>query len=132
MSDILSAASLLLTIITVLYALWYIELIEGIKIEIPPHKEDRPEPLSKISEVIYSRALPLFIASVSISVVFMPDVIKILKEVYEAWVQNDGAISNYSSVKTAICIVVIFSIFISLHVGSMLIKMLKIKRNMKK
>ena len=132
MGDILSAASLLLTIVTVLYALWYPELIEGLKIEIPPHKEDRPGPLSKINKVIYSRALPLFISSMLVSVVFIPDVVNILKEVYEAWMQDDGAIPNYSSVKTAICIVVIFSICISFHVGIMLMKMLQIKRNMKK
>lgn len=132
MGDILSAASLLLTIVTVLYALWYPELNEGLKIEIPPHKEDRPGPLSKINSVIYSRALPLFMSSMLVSLVFVPDVINILKEVYEAWAQYNRAIPNYSSVKTAICIVVAFSVFISLHVGFMLKKMLDIKRNMSK
>jgi len=132
MGDILSAASLLLTIVTVLYALWYPELIEGLKIKIPAHKEDRPGPLSKINKVIYSRALPLFISSVLVSVVFIPDIINILKDAYEAWAQSDGDIPNYSSVKSAICIVVAFSIFMSLHVGFMLVKMLNIKRNMNK
>ncbi len=132
MGDILSAASLLLTIVTVLYALWYPELIEGMEIKIPNHKEDRPGPLSEINKVIYSRALPLFISSVLVSVVFIPDVINILNEVNEAWAQSDGEIPNYSSVKAAICIVVVFSIFMSLHVGFMLVKMLNIKRNMKK
>lgn len=132
MGDILSAASLLLTIVTVLYALWYPELIEGLKIEIPPFKEDRPGPLSKINEIIYSRALPLFMSSLLVSLVFIPDAVNILSEVYETWTQNYRNIHSYSSVKTAICIVVAFSLFMSLHVGFMLKKMLYIKRNMSK
>jgi len=130
MGDILSAASLLLTIVTVLYALWYQELMSALEIEVPTHREDRPAPLSRINSILYSRAVPLFVSSILVSVVFIPDVINILREVFRAWIQAGGDIPSYSSVKTAICIVVAFSIAISFHVGSILLRLFKIKHEM--
>ena len=132
MGDILSAASLLLTIVTVLYALWYQELMSALQIEVPIHKEDRSAPLLRINSMIYSRAIPLFVSSVLVSVVFIPDVVGILREAFRAWDQAGSYIQYYDSVKTAICIVVVFSIALSVHAGFILLKLLKIRHDMKK
>lgn len=132
MGDILSAASLLLTIVTVLYALWYQELMSALQIEVPIHKEDRSAPLLRINSMIYSRAIPLFVSSVLVSVVFIPDVVGILREAFRAWEQANRYIQYYDSVKTAVCIVVVFSIALSVHAGFILMKLLKIRHDMKK
>lgn len=133
MGDILSAASLLLAIVTVLYALWYQELISALQTEIPEHIEDYPKPLAALKNVLFSRAIPLFLSSVTVSFVFLPDAITIILQVIDAW--SAGDISNhfvYSSVKTAICIVVMFSIGITAHSGSMLIKINNLTSSLKK
>jgi hypothetical protein len=133
MGDILSAASLLLAIVTVLYALWYQELTAAIEIEIPNHKEDRPKPLTKLNQILFSRAIPLFLSSVTVSVVFLPDAITIVTQVIDVLSSGDATDNFvYSSVKTAVCIVVIFSIGITVHSGSILIKIMSLKGRMKK
>jgi len=133
MGDILSAASLLLAIVTVLYALWYQELISALQTEIPEHIEDYPKPLAALKNVLFSRAIPLFLSSVTVSFVFLPDAITIILQVIDAW--SAGDISKhfvYSSVKTAICILVMFSIGITAHSGSMLIKINNLTSRLKK
>lgn len=133
MGDILSAASLLLTIVTVLYALWYQELTTVIEIDIPQHLEDRPGPLAKVKGVLFSRAIPLFLSSATISIVFVPDAITVFSEFLDRCTQS-GATDTcvYSSVKAAICIVVIFSIGITIHSGNMLWKIFNVKKQMEK
>ncbi len=114
MGDVLSAASLLLTIVTVLYALWYPELLKAISVKIPDHFEDRAAPLFEVKKVLFSRAVPLFLSSFIVSLIFVPDALNIIKEILHA----EKVI--YSSVKTAICVVVLFSICITLHSGNIL------------
>jgi len=123
MGDILSAASLLLAIVTVLYALWYQELTSALQTEIPIHKEEYPKSLATLKKVFFSRAIPLFLSSVTVSFVFLPDAITIVIQVIDAWA-TDNISKNfvYSSVKTAICVVVVFSIGIAVHSGSILIR----------
>lgn len=124
MSDILSAASLLLIIVTVLYALWYPELIIAINIEIPKHSEDRPAPLADVNKILFSRAIPLFLSSLIVSMVFVPDAINIIYEVIN---RKTEVAYKYSSVKTAICVVVFFSVGLTIHSGNMLRKIVKIE-----
>jgi len=133
MGDILSAASLLLAIVTVLYALWYKELASALQTEIPEHREEYPKPLATLKKVFFSRAIPLFLSSVTVSFVFLPDAITIVMQAIEVW--STGDIRKdfvYSSVKTAICIVVMFSIGITAHSGSMLIRINNLIKSMKK
>jgi len=131
MDDILSAASLLLTIVTVLYALWYQAIVSVLQIEIPKFAEDRPKPLSIVNKVLLSRALPLFLMSLIVSAVFTPDMIKLFCE-YLKSVISDNSVENfhYNSLKTAFFFVVIFSIGITIHSGNILRKLFLIKRKM--
>ncbi len=122
MGDILSAASLLLTIVTVLYALWYPELSEAIKTEVPIHSQDRPGPLAYVKKILWSRAVPLFFSSLVVSIIFIPDAINIVNEVFHLYKRN---IYKYNSVKTAICVVVVFSVGITFHLANVLWKIVK-------
>ena len=129
MGDILSAASLLLTIVTVFYALWYPELIKAIDKKVPTHREDRSGPLSEINKILLSRAIPLFLSSFVVSIIFMPDAIDIIVESIN---REDGVIYKYNSVKMAICIVVFFAIGITIHSGNMLIKIINKRIELKR
>lgn len=133
MGDILSAASLLLAIVTVLYALWYQELTSALQTEIPEHIEEYPRPLATLKKVFFSRAIPLFLSSATVSFVFLPDAITIIMQAANAWTTgNASSTFVYSSVKTAICIVVIFSIGIAAHSGSILLRIHHLIKRMKK
>ena len=76
MSDLLSAASLLLTVVGIFYGLWYVEISNAIDsgAKLPPrdHPEDRTAPLKRLSETLRSKAIPLSIASLSVALVFLP------------------------------------------------------------
>lgn len=130
MGELLSAASLLLTIVTVLYALWYPEIVEGLNIKIPKHEEDWPGPSKKIETLIRSKVIPLFVSSMLVSIVFIPDAISIIKEAYWVWMHAENPASKYSSVKTAFTLVVLFSVYLWLQVSSILIKLISKKRKM--
>jgi hypothetical protein len=131
MSDILSAASLLLAVATVLYALWYPEILASININIPPYKEDRSGPLSDLKNTLYSRAIPLFIMTLLVAGVFIPDALKIISETI-GYLRQDrpDVVLTYSSVKTAFVFVVILSIALVFQTGGMLRKLLSHKNEM--
>ncbi len=133
MSDVLSAASLLLAVSTVLYALWYPEIMVSININIPQYREDRTGPLSEIKNTYYSRAIPLFLITLIVAGVFIPDAIKIIFETIGYISQdNPDVILTYSSVKTAFVIVVVLSVALVIQTGGMLIKLFLHKKQMEK
>lgn len=116
MSDLLSAASLLLAVLGVLYGLWYPEINDSLEIRVPEFTEDRRRPHRKVCNVLYSKALPLTIAALSVSLIFLPDAIKITKDtILEIQAQGIGYIKNYNAVYTAFCFVVVMSIAIAIH-----------------
>jgi hypothetical protein len=73
MSDLLSAASLLLTALTIIYGLWYPRMVEVLEIVPPTHKEDRIKPHQQVRHAIRTRALPLLVISGILTLVFLPD-----------------------------------------------------------
>jgi hypothetical protein len=124
MSDLLSAASLLLAVLGVLYGLWYPEIIDALGIKVPEYAEDRKRPYREVSSVLYSRALPLTIASLGVSLIFLPDAIKIVKDtVLEFQVQGITHLKNYSAVRAAFCFVVAMSITIAVHLTILSVKL---------
>src|SRR5258708_6058108 len=78
MGDLLSSASLLLTLITLLYSLWYPEIIQARDTRVPPDKRDRGPDHTRVKGVYSTKALPLAIAAVLLTAVFTPDTIRIL------------------------------------------------------
>jgi len=77
MTDLLSSASLLITIVTVLYAQWYPEIRRGIK-EIKPTTVREDDKITEVSGFIVWRALPLVAASLSLAMLFLKDAIAIM------------------------------------------------------
>jgi hypothetical protein len=79
MTDLLSAASLLLTALTIIYGLWYPQMVEVLKIIPPTHKADRTKPYREVCHVIRTRALPLFVISGLLTFIFVPDASRIVR-----------------------------------------------------
>ena len=63
MADILSSFSLLLTIITMLFGLWYKDIVDAVNVwdKLPPtqRKDDRTDLINKKKRVQKTRILPL-------------------------------------------------------------------------
>jgi hypothetical protein len=111
MSDLLSAASLLLAIIAVLYGMWYPEIVRSLATGISEHAGERRKPRYQVAAVRKSRALPLMIATILLAAVFLPDATRIVVHgaaMFKA--QGVIAVLGYSAVATAFVLVEIVAI----------------------
>lgn len=131
MGDLLSSASLLVAIVTVLYGLWYPEITRGINTKVPDYKEQCDAPLKEINSVISRRARPLLLASVGLAVVFLKDAGKIL---YTSIASFDWDIPkrllNYDAVSTAFVLVEMLWIYISVQLFMDFVKLIKKRREL--
>jgi hypothetical protein len=116
MSDLLSAASLLLAIVAVLYGMWYPEIVSSLATEVPEHPAARRKPYGEVARVRRTRALPLMIATTLLAVVFLPDALKICLR-SAAMMASDGisAFAKYSAVATAFVLVEILSLCFAVY-----------------
>lgn len=74
--DLLSAASLLATVISLLYSTWYDEVNNARNVNIPPH--DRDPIIKKVRAVLWSRANPLLFAAVLLALILSPTLVDVL------------------------------------------------------
>jgi hypothetical protein len=131
MSDLLSAASLLLALITVLYGLWYPEITSALTQKIPPYKEDRPRPYQLVASVLFSRALPLSFAALTLGLVFLPDAVKIIWRTVVTFFDSSGTRYEYGAVETAFCVVVIFAFSVAGHAIALAFKLNQLRKRLR-
>ena len=112
MSDLLSSASLLIAIVTVLYALWYPEIRKGIK-EISATDVREDNKVSDVAGIILWRALPLMAASLSLTAVFLKDAILIVQNSWHVTADLRSRLKTYDAVSTAFVLVEAFCIFLA-------------------
>lgn len=112
MGDLLSAASLLLTIITVLYGLWNPTIRTTLDKKEPDFKVQTAKPLEEIRSVIWKQAIPLALAAYTIALVFAKDAISLCLRSWESYRTNGfrPTIANYDAVGTAFVLVVLLSL----------------------
>jgi len=116
MSDLLSAASLFLAVLGLLYSSWYGEVRQALDLAIPPHKDDRRPVLSKVSAAYYTRTLPLVIGAASVSIILLPDLLRTLWSSFHSY-RDLGfcAIRSYDAVKTLFCAIWAMTIMFTVH-----------------
>ena len=132
MGDLLSAASILLAVVGILYGLWYGEIVFALEIEPSLHPQDNKNKLDNVSSILSKRAVPLAIAASLVSIIFLPDVIRlILLSSNNYLTKGPSAFKDYGAVETAFCVVVIFAIFISINVITMIFKLTSLKKKLK-
>ena len=83
MGDLLASASLLLTLIGMLYSLWYPEIIYALELKVKTHSADRVQDHRGSYDIYRSRALPLAVAAVTLTSVFTPNLIRIVVASFE-------------------------------------------------
>jgi len=118
MNDLLAAASLLLTVVSVLYGLWYEEISKAIENarKLPPASlvEDRVAPLKKMRATLYSRAIPLAIASICVALVFLPPSVTIMFHFAHRFCQLGLSIfMKYDAIVASFVLVELFALFLA-------------------
>jgi len=133
LSDLLSAASLLLAVVGVLYGLWYPEIIEALGTKVPAFSEDRIKPFRQISSVFYGRAIPLAIAALGVLLIFLPNAVQIIVSTIQN-LQSKGinALADYNAVQTSFCFVVALSGAIAIHLSYFSVKLFVLRNHLGK
>lgn len=104
-----------MAIVTVLYGAWLPEINKGIK-EIKPEVLRNCEDISEVTGILLYRALPLAVASVGLTLVFLKDaLIIVLNSLTLAGSLRDRII-NYDAVSTAFVLVESICLFLSVHI----------------
>ena len=131
MSDLVSAASLLLAVLGVLYGLWYPEIIEALDIKVPAFREDRNKPIQQVVSVLYGRAIPLAVAALGVSLIFLPDALEITRRSIQNYLgKGFEALTNYNAVQTSFCFVVTLSGAIAMHITYFSVKLVLLRRRL--
>ena len=131
MGDLLSSASLLVAIVTVLYGHWYPDILLGINTKVPDYRESVDTPLSTVISIILRRALPLLLSSVGLTIVFLKDTGRIL---YISAKRLDWNILKrfieYDAVSTAFVLVEVLWIYVSAQLISDFVKLIRKRRSL--
>jgi hypothetical protein len=110
MSDLLSAASLLLTVLGVVYGTWYAEIISTLGAAIPADQRDRVQIRRIVWAALYGKAFPLSLAALVLTAVFLPDAVTIAFSGLRSFgTLGLKALCEYNAVKAAFCLVVVLT-----------------------
>lgn len=110
MNELLTAASVLLAITGVLYALWHDDIVNAIAKVMPQHKEDRGEFDKNLKSVLLSRAIPLLLATLCIMLVYLPPSIGIIASSFKGYCSlGFENFQNYDPIATSFVLVEVFT-----------------------
>jgi hypothetical protein len=128
MSDLLSASSMFLAVISLLYSSWYPEISSNIKIEgKTDFKADNKEIIKKVKNTLLFRALPLSASSFLLFCILLPDFIKIIgASINRFYSPKYSFATDYDAVKTLFCIIVLSTAILFIH---LFIQTLNLRKN---
>jgi len=127
MVDLLSAASLLMAIVGVLYGLWYGDITSSLTMALPQHLEDRQKPLSEARLVFWGKAFPLVLASASVTLVFMPPALTIIAKSFCGYFAY-GYMFTYDPIATSLVLVEVFVCALFVH---SLVRLVKLRQKIR-
>jgi hypothetical protein len=110
--DLLSAASLLVTLIALLYSTWYGEMTQALEIRIARFRLDREPDVATARRVLLTRAVPLALAAIALVAVLAPPAATVVRD---AITQSAG--DEYDGVKA--CFVLVWIIAVGLAAATL-------------
>jgi hypothetical protein len=114
-SDLLSAASLLLTAVGLLYGTWHGTLTEALAREIPKHRPDRGPLLAVLQEAFWRRSMPLAAFASVTSLILLPDALQHTVTSARAYAVGDANLRTYDPLSTLSVVVELFLLAFSMH-----------------
>ncbi|MEN3068818.1 hypothetical protein [Uliginosibacterium sediminicola] len=132
MSDLLSASSLLMAIAAILFSLWYADISKALETEPKTHREDNVAARKSVTAILFGKALPVAIMALAVSLIFLPDAIKLAKESWLYYTQSGYAalINQYDAVKTAYCFVTILSAVLAVYMWVLVLQLISLRRRL--
>ncbi|HCG6980461.1 TPA: hypothetical protein NJ384_002971 [Vibrio parahaemolyticus] len=116
MSDLLSASSLLMATVTILFSLWYGEIVSILDKPKAKHVADNVGLLKEVKSVLFSKAILLALMSLSVTLIFAPNALMIMVESF-ALLKKQGlpTLETYSAVNTAFSLVFFICLGITVY-----------------
>ena len=122
MSDLLSASSLLLAILTTLFGIYYSSINEILELKPNTHPVDDTPNYNKALGVRKTKIYPLLLASIVLTLIFIPDAYKILigsiKMILNLGIEGIA----YDTLKTTYLAVTVFMLTLTTNIMSMTLK----------
>ncbi|WP_421315098.1 hypothetical protein [Aeromonas veronii] len=116
MSDLLSASSLLMATVTILFSLWYGEIISILNKPKSKHSVDNAGLLKEVKRVLFSKAILLVMMSFSVSLTFAPNAWVILSKSWEIFKkQGFPTLETYNAVNTAFSLVFFICVGLTIY-----------------
>ena len=132
MSDLLSAASLLLTALTIIYGLWYPQMVTVLDITPPDHREDRIKPYREVHQVIKTRAVPLLVISGLLTLVFLPDSWRLVcLSLRDFSSRRFASVQDYDAIATSFVLVTCLLGFLTAHLFAVTAQLLRLLSRLK-
>ena len=133
MGDLLAAASLLATVVTILYSLWYPELTKTLDIKPARFHDDNVLLHREVTRKLFGKAIPLCLLAIAVALVFLPDAWKICSETLGGY-RADGfdQLKRYDAIRTAIVLVVVISFLLAAYVLVICCRLLRLKLTLAK
>lgn len=110
MADLLSAASLLLTVLTILYSLWHPDISTASGLPVDHFAANRHVVYRRARSVFFSKALPLCLATGVLFAAALPQAIVILRRPIAR------SFATYDAVSTIFVAVTCVLLFLSAHI----------------
>lgn len=125
MSDLLTASSLLLAILTTMYSFFNSSITEFMNIKPHDYLIDNKENYFKGLSLRKTKILPMTLASLTLSVIFIPEAYKIFVEVIYLIRNKNFNQIYFDTIKASYCAVTIFMIVLSVIIIIQAIKFQK-------
>jgi hypothetical protein len=116
MADLLAAGSLLLTVVTILYSLWYPEIVTASNKNIDRLSANRTDDYKECRKILHWKSLPLGLASVILFLVNLPVAIDIILSGVQ-WLKDGHSIlyQTEEAVKATFIAVITVLLFLACH-----------------
>jgi hypothetical protein len=116
MSDLLSACSILLGILTALYGMFYSSINEILELTPKTHPIDDTSNFKRALIVRKTKIFPLLIASILLTLIFIPEAYKIIYQGIAFMANNGIVLTSYDTIKTTYLSVTVFMIIFTLNI----------------
>ena len=124
MSDNIAALSAIMTVIAILYGLWYGDISRCANIKLPLHRPDQEPLIVEIKRTRNLKAIPLIVVNSGMTIIFAPAVVQILVSSAKLLLKNQIA-CTYDPPSAAFIFIVCISVLLDL---SLIVDMRKMSR----
>jgi hypothetical protein len=123
MGDLLSAASLLLTVVAILYSVWAKAIDDARNMPVAAHAEDNRLAYETVTRIFRRQAVPLAVFAIVLSLVFLPVTVDVLRNSVRVFLTGKLSAGQYDVVSMTLVLVNLSQAILAGHLLSLVISL---------